>query len=405
MQTAQRLPQRRPPAATRRGAITVWLILAIPAVVTLLCVVAEVGNLWLARVELTNSLEAAALGAVQQWGSAGGGSTLVPRQVGNAYASANTLNGIPVDLTVIDPTLNRVPGGPCNENVCGNGVLVFGAVINDNPEFVFDCCATPSCGIGTILIDASGQGNLSTANNHEWGIRYLDEPLVPPGLLITRVRITLTGGASFNPSTFGLADAVAPFKVVDTSAMTPDAPDIFGLTAAQISHTFLAGDTVLEFTFAADGGDPGFEKGDRFRFGAGVAAPGGGNSQMDGDEVGQPGTQAQVLVEFSDSSIATGALVDTQFGGQFGPPPPSAPCQATGIYDPVHMSLSVFPRPNLIPDLPRPPSAAANNDGQSFVRSGEAEADSTMRTRSAHATYQFRAFAVNCSASPSDRSK
>lgn len=381
--------KRAPTAGARRGAITVWLILAIPAVVTLLCVVAEIGNLWLARVELTNSLEAAALGAVKQWGDAGGGSTLVPRQVGNAYASANTLNGTPVDLTLIDPALNRDPTEPCNENACGDGVLVFGAIIDNDPEFVFDCCATPSCGVGTILFDASGQGTLGTANNNEWGIRYLDEPIVPPGLLIVRVRITLTGGASFIPGTFGLADLVPPFKVVDTSALTPDAPDLFGLTAAQITPAFLAGNTVLEFTFGPAGPDTGFQKGDRFRFGVDVDAPGPGVAQFNGDQVGQPGTQAQILVEFSDSSIATGALVDTQFGGQFGPPPPDAPCQATGVFDPAHLSLSVFPRPNLIPDLPCPPAAAANNDGQSFVElhGGGGGFNQAYAVR-AHATYQ-----------------
>ena len=357
---------------SRRGAVLVWFIVAMPELLTLLCVMLEVANLYLARTELQDALEAGAQAAVKDWAdnfNSTAGDTQHARIVGNAFATANTINGVPVNLTSIDPALNYSSGSLCNQNASSRGVFVFGAVSSTNPEFGFDCCSVPlPCGVGNILFDASGEENLSSGNNNEWGIRFLDQAIVPANLLITRIQISLSGGASFIPGTFALADAIPPFKVVDQSPATPDAPDLFGLTAPQISSTFQSGNTVLVLTFSAAGPDPGFEKGDRFRFGAAVDAPGPGNSQLDGDEVGQAGTQAQIRVEFSNGSIASGVLVDTHFGGQFGPPPPGAACASTGIYDPAHQSLTVFPLPNPIADLPCPPASAANNDGQSYVQ-------------------------------------
>ena len=347
----------------------VWFIVGMPALVGMLVVMLEVARLYLARAELHNALEAAAQAAVKDWADnfgMTGGDTQNARMVGNTYAKANTINGVSVDLSLIDPTLNYEVGEPCNQNACGNGVLVFGAITDDDPDFEFNCCARPRCGIGTVLFDATGQGNLGNGNNNEWGIRFLDEASVPTTLLISKITITLTGTTTFDEDSFGIGDAAPPNKVTDS---TISAPDIFGLTDSQITATFLpAGNvpkTVLEFTFTALGLDNGFEKGDRFRFGVKVGS-GNGNAQIDGDEIGQPGTQAQIQVEFFDTNTmttttASGAYIDTQIGTQGGQ------CANVGIYDPVHQSLTVFPQPNPIPDLPCP-NPPANNDAQSFVQ-------------------------------------
>jgi len=63
-------------------------------------VTVEVGHLWQARVELENALESSVLATVKQWGDQGGGAANIPaaRAAGLAYASANTLHGVPVDL-------------------------------------------------------------------------------------------------------------------------------------------------------------------------------------------------------------------------------------------------------------------------------------------------------------------
>jgi Flp pilus assembly protein TadG len=80
--------------------VTLWTILAVPVVMTILCVVVEVGRLWQARSQLENALEAAALAAVQEWGQRGGKAEQVAAGeiAGNAYARANAIHGMPVDL-------------------------------------------------------------------------------------------------------------------------------------------------------------------------------------------------------------------------------------------------------------------------------------------------------------------
>lgn len=356
-------------SSLRRGAVMIWFIVALPVLLTLLCVVLEVGNLYLARSELQNAMEAAAQAAVKDW--AENGNIPQARNVGNAYAMANTINGEVVDLTTVDDNafpLNQNGGNSPNQNNSNDGVLVFGAITNDTTEFVFNCCTAPQpCGAGSVLIDASGSGNLGNAQLNQWGIRYLFDPAVA-GVTITSVRITLNGGHTFIPGTFGISPITVTNdpgnKVRDNDSSGIDsAPDLFGMAVADITEAFSAGDTVLTFTFAAaGGGDTVFDPGDRFRFAADV-------DNLDGDGVGQVGTQAEVLITFDDGSTASGALIDTSGKGQFGPPPPSAPCARTGVYNATFMSLSVFPRPNLIPDLPCPPNASGNaNNGQSYVQ-------------------------------------
>jgi Flp pilus assembly protein TadG len=87
-------------ALCRRGAVTVWTILAVPFILTILCVVVELGCLWQARVQLENALEAAVLAAVQEWGEQGGTAQHVAaaETAGKAYARANTIRGMAVDL-------------------------------------------------------------------------------------------------------------------------------------------------------------------------------------------------------------------------------------------------------------------------------------------------------------------
>src|SRR5262245_65509190 len=92
----------------RRGSATLWMVMWLPCLMVLFCVLVGVANLWLARIELENALESAALAAVKQWGDAGGGNTLVPRQEGVAYAHANSVRRNPVGLG----TNFRASGGP-----------------------------------------------------------------------------------------------------------------------------------------------------------------------------------------------------------------------------------------------------------------------------------------------------
>jgi Flp pilus assembly protein TadG len=86
--------------ARRRGSITVWTIICLPLLFSILYAVAEVGHLWQARAELENAIEAAALATVQEWGEQGGGSKSIPtaRRAGLAFAGANTVHRVPVRL-------------------------------------------------------------------------------------------------------------------------------------------------------------------------------------------------------------------------------------------------------------------------------------------------------------------
>ena len=146
----------------RRGISVLWLIVTLPIFVSLFVGVVVVGNIWLARVELENALEAAALAAVKEWGEKGGGDTLVPRNVGVAYAGANTISGAALDIC----TNYGGEAGSLNQNLLwapvkpnpatgarADGNLVFGAVTVVNSgtpgEHVkFDARTHPSCESG-----------------------------------------------------------------------------------------------------------------------------------------------------------------------------------------------------------------------------------------------------------------
>lgn len=85
----------------RRGVVTIWTILCMPLLMTILYAVAEVAHLWQARVQLENAVEAAVLATVQEWGRRGGGAKHVGAALsaGQAFGEANAVHGIPVRLS------------------------------------------------------------------------------------------------------------------------------------------------------------------------------------------------------------------------------------------------------------------------------------------------------------------
>ena len=110
-----------------------WLILTVPAVLCLLGVVVESGNLWVARVELTNALEAAALAGADEWGD-GGANTPAARNAARAnavaFAGTNTVNDQPV---IVAPNGGGIPAND-NASVMGN-VVILGAYDPVTREF------------------------------------------------------------------------------------------------------------------------------------------------------------------------------------------------------------------------------------------------------------------------------
>ena len=381
-----RLRRRR--VQGRRGIATLWTILFIPVFLLLFIIAVEAGYLWLSRVELENALESAALAAVKEWAETpftGPGWTLPARQLGVEYAAANTINGVPVDID-----LNYDPDKPPNENASCDGDLIFGAITNEDYQCgdlaIFNAGIRPSCGAGEVLIDASGQGNLKTANENEWGIAFHRDENTPAGILIERITIDL-GDPADNDAYFRI-DGLSPLTISDNtndkvqcSGGTPSQEDVYGLDRnTQIDWTFSEryfSDTrakVVTFTFDEDivSGDPGFEPCDRFRFGLAVVRDD-TSDQFDGDDVGL--LNVTITIEFNIGPPVTGTLNDTEYKSN------ECECDPLNPYDDFCTS-SLIVHPAGIPDLPCPPGSAAKNDGQSYgLTPGAADRDFAVRAQ------------------------
>ena len=171
------------------------MILTIPVFLILLAVVLNIANLWLARVELENSLESAALAAVKEWGLSNGGSTEIPREVGQAYAQANPVRCCPVEIaTNLDPSPdadNPNANLTCCVGKCPpEGNLIFGAITEDDPDYpvTFNAGIAGGCTPADVLIDVYDENDLSDVKPRYFGIFYDDGP---PNLSIQSVTITL----------------------------------------------------------------------------------------------------------------------------------------------------------------------------------------------------------------------
>ncbi len=350
----------------RRGVAKLWLILFLPLFVLMLAVVIDIGNLWLARAELETSLEAAALAAVKEWGGAGGGSTLTARQVGQTFAAANPVRGVPVALN-----LNYTAGGPNNENTAStfpptSANLIFGSITSITPSVVFSPSVVPTCTLGTVLLDAYGGPSLQV--NNSWGINF-QAPNPTVGLTLSRVVLDLRAGG--DPDAVFTVD-VSPPLISDNSVNTVNGsavsqPDVFGISNAALSAStvgtvttwsnsqvaFVFDSTIpyqLTINFSAAGADSGFAPGDRIRFGAQVNNLG----QNDGDDPG--------------ASHVTATLTYAIGGVNQLPSPPVTYVDSNFRRTNVPSTLDPDSVTNSAPFiLPNSPSVGNGNDKQSFV--------------------------------------
>jgi hypothetical protein len=345
---------------------TLWTILFLPVLLLLLVIAVDISHLWLARGELENSLEAAALAAVKQWGDSGVVDTAIPRSVGMDYAAANTINGLPVAIQS-NYDANNTP----NQNASCSGNLVLGAVSRQPgvtcPRYIFDTSVQPTCGAGVVLFDASNNGNLRTGSNNEWGIAFQRNNSLATTLKIERVTIDLKSNTPlyFDVDTgLGVSNNTSPFKVTDGGGQSQR--DLRGFTspATQIQWSFDAPSRakVLTFNFYPDPatGDQGFQPCDRFRFGVNVVREN-GSSQFNGDDIGD--YRVRVGVVFSQAGVLLptvyAELENTWTNGT---------CGYQG--DDPFCPNSIIVSPAGIPDLPCPPVPGQGNnpDGQSYVR-------------------------------------
>jgi hypothetical protein len=359
----------------RRGSATLWMVIWLPCLLVLFCTLVGVANLWLARVELENSLEAAALAAVKQWGDQGGGDTLVPRESGVAYALSNCIRG---NGTTIGLNYDPVTGGPNQNEECHpsehnvfppTGNLVFGAIDDSDPDHViFNAGVAPSCAAGQVMIDATASGSGNLASDNAWGISFYNTADTAPDLRIERIVIDLRGGGGtgsfLGPAV--LSDNAPQPAVHDESGNSQ--PDNVGFTDLEAQVQFSYPEAwQLQIDFLADndadgGTDDGFAPGDRFRFGQDVAGVSQGNGLNDGDGIGRDGTTITIFFSLAGVPLppltgVTGTMVDNTER--------SNDCLDPAIISPVTGSLIVHPA--LVPDLPCPHTSAPNNNGQSYV--------------------------------------
>jgi hypothetical protein len=361
----------------RRGISTLWLILALPVFLTLLVFTVDISNLWLARAELENGLEAAALAAVEAWGRSGNViSTAAPRDVGVKYAAANMIRGKPIAIG-----LNLAPApaatNPNRNLTCcasvGNppgGNLIFGTITENDP-LTFDAGKRPSCGVGTVLFDMTKQG--TTASDNAWGIAFFNSLGTPPDLRIASITIDLQGGG-------GSGVFMLPFIVSNRGSSSepstppgamPPFPDTEGLEEGQVEFEFDSSHpNLLKIVFS----DGSFAPGDRLRFKAGTDGVGkagdasnGGQGAFadDGDGVGYDKVRVYVTFKQGGNSRTTWAsFVDHTESSN----------DCAGLAPIVH--------PSGIPFLPCPPSSAPKNNGQSYVlMSGSGNNDFAVRAQ------------------------
>lgn len=361
------LPARRPQPAARRGVATVWLVLFLPLFLLMLCFVIESGNLWMARSELESALEAAALAAVKEWGDTSGGSTSTARQVGQSVAAANTVRG-----TSLVIGQNYTAGGANNENTNitfppNTANLIFGALTSTSPTVVFCPTVTPSCGLGTVLLDASSNASMQADN--AWGFNF-QAPNITPNLTLSRVVLNLRAGG--DPDAVFNFGANAPVISDNVGNIITTQNDVFGISNAalvasvagtvttwantQVAFVF---DSTLPYivtiNFSAFGGDIGLEPGDRIRFGASVNNLG----ANDGDDVGVAAVLATLTFAIAGVNQVPNQLA-TFFDSNF---------RGTNVPSTLDPDSAINTAPYL---LPNSPANGNGNDNQSFVISSGA---------------------------------
>ncbi|MEY4179411.1 MAG: hypothetical protein RLY70_2985 [Planctomycetota bacterium] len=131
----------------RAGVATLWLILFLPVFLVALCVIVDIGTIWLARAELEDGLEAAALAGVVVWEDANDPRIVPPplaleqpaRDAAIAMAAANSVRGEPIVLVNGDIALGQIAANAVNGFAVQNPV---GAVINFDSAIQIDATAT-----------------------------------------------------------------------------------------------------------------------------------------------------------------------------------------------------------------------------------------------------------------------
>lgn len=327
---------------SRAGISTIWMIVALPAVMTMFVMVVDIGHVWLARSELKNALDASALSTIKTWGE--GGSTAQARLDGNDAMSTNTVLGAVV-------TLNTAEGGCTNGNVAGTGEIILGSITDSGGVITFDCSGSPSCISGTaelvIAVETDPTGDTFANPTEADGFartsfrveRFEETTGVPVGLTLNSITIDLTamttqpaGGGADSPD-----DGVFDLRVqggapgnsdvsegIGTPPGPPPALGLIGVNDQGVASAFaFTGGTateprILTVTFGG-GGITSSAAASRFFFGVdtdavgGDTGGGGGATAQDfGGEFGTDGGGGSG----NDPFTSTGALISANISGQ-----------------------------------------------------------------------------------------
>jgi Flp pilus assembly protein TadG len=96
----------------RSGVATLWLILFIPVFLIALCVVVDVGTIWLARAELEDGLEAAAIAGVVEWNAVQPVADV--EAAAGELAGANSVRGAAIALNAGEIDVGGIPNNQIN---------------------------------------------------------------------------------------------------------------------------------------------------------------------------------------------------------------------------------------------------------------------------------------------------
>ncbi|MBI1246461.1 hypothetical protein GC197_01295 [bacterium] len=396
----------------RRGVSMLWLLLAFPALILFLVLVVEIGNIWLARLELEQSLEANALAAVKEWAEGGVTDTKNARIVGNQFTIANPVRFKTISLT--DNTLNTafVPAAdpdllnydstktnPNDNKVCTDitdynnymqsGVLVFGAITQINgatpdTSVIFNAAAPATCSSGNVLVDATGKGNLSNGFSNNWGVSYYaTTQSLSNNLTITKIEIDVDPALTYNTGTvtdyvfhqstaetstagsgnYAISYSTGPHNVIEQidNFYYEDVNNAASTRTINEVYTF-PNAHVMSITFAgASDSINALKPGERFRFGAEVHEGSENGNQVDGDGVAQV---VEIRIYYSNNTVVKGVLIDDHTKSANGPCRKRAEDRdAAGPVTDARGVVHIEPHELPIQDLPCPADSGDNGQG------------------------------------------
>ena len=283
----------------RSGISTIWVIVALPAVMTMFVMVVDVGRVWLARSELKTALDAAALSGIKTWGE--GGTTAQARADANDAMSTNTILGTTT-------TLDTTEGGCTNGNVASTGEVVLGVATDNAGLFTFDCNQLP-CPTATIVfaIDTADNFSDSSAFRIESFSAPAGSTLNSISMDLTTIRVDSDPGAGVtNVADDGMFDFRTAVAGDATRGLASTVQTGASTGGAAISTTTAGGglQPTLQVNFT------GFDPGDTLFFGVDTdeVGPIAGPTDMGGEfgtgfTVGQQSTILGLQVEVDVNGI------------------------------------------------------------------------------------------------------